>query len=115
MVGAAREQGDRLADMTCGGSKLRPALGLKPQVRLAEIVERGEHAKPASRDRIQVVAPGQPRQTPANGRDLEQGFEYRSDVGAVVDERMPGDDATVLVFLELRPERSWSPLHACPL
>ena len=93
-------------------SEVIPSLGLKAEVQLAEVMKRREHHEARDSDRVKVVTTSVPREPVAPGWQLEQGGADGCHIGAVIDQRMPGDDLVGDgVALELAPESPRWPLH----
>ena len=71
--------------MSGGRAELGPTLGLKPEVELADVVERRKNAQSGPGNVVEVVSAGQAGQAGTPERERQQGFRDGGDVGAVVD------------------------------
>ena len=97
--------------MTGCCAQVRATFGLKPDIQLADVMQRGEDAESSARAVGQSLAgeAGEPT-TPEWQR--EQRLDDSSYVGAVVRERMPFDNGSgVRVMSELPPKTSWLSAH----
>ena len=100
-----------LCHVSGGRTELGPALRLKPEVELADVVERGKHGQAGPPDVVEIDSAGQAGQAGTPEREREQGLRDGGDIGAVVEQRVPFGHCSLLVSFEFSPECCWGTAH----